>query len=82
MASVTAEEIRDAFLLLNSRVGYTTEGDQRAVEAAIVGWFVDPPLLTAAEPAPGTALAVADRTDIAVPDNRPLSQRNSVGDSM
>lgn len=81
--AVTAEEIRDALLLLNSRVGYTTEGDQRAVEAAIVGWFVDPPLQTAAPgPAPGNALALADQLVVAMPDTRPLAQRNSVGDSM
>lgn len=79
--TVSAEMIRDAFLLLNSRVGYTTEGDQRVVEAAIVGWFVEPPLMAPADTAPGTALAVADKLEVALPDVRTLSQRNQVGDS-
>lgn len=81
--AVTAEEIRDAFLLLNSRVGYTTEGDQRAVETAITGWFVDPPL--AAPPvdaAPSNEVALRDNnSEVAPKDDRPLTQRNRVGDS-
>lgn len=70
MADVSKAQIREALLLVSSRTPWVTETQQRAVDAAIIGYFADDPVPAVA--APGSELAVADSLVLAkVGDSTP-----------
>lgn len=64
---MATQQIRDALLVLSSRVGYVTEMQQRAVEEAITNYFADAPAVAGTEVAltsssPDLSTKVGDST--------------------